>query len=159
MICRACPLFDMTHRYLQKWYEDSFRIFSRQLLNLQDTLKTTFRQPTEKFQKPSRLLPDTLKTPQILYSGTSQYLNMIAPGGWGVGGSPPHNHTTSWPNLQVENLQELKLTWVPSWARVWQKSYQSNPTAVRLTWVVRFQSQPNSKLSTLSNGYILIRFP
>ena len=40
---------------------------------------------------------------------------------WLVGGwSPLHNHTTSWLNLQVEDLQELKTSWIPSWARVWQ---------------------------------------
>ena len=32
------------------WYEDSFSTFSRQLLNHQDTVKTTFRQPPKNFQ-------------------------------------------------------------------------------------------------------------
>ena len=49
----------------------------------QDNLQTT----SKNFQKPSRLLPETLKTPQRICLGTSQYLNMLAPGGW-VGGGP-----------------------------------------------------------------------
>ena len=65
---------------------------------------------SKNFQKPFRLLPETLKTPQRICLGTSQYSNMLAPGGW-VGGlvspSPLHNNTTLW-HLQVEDLQELK---------------------------------------------------
>ena len=44
----------------------------------QDNLQTTYKN----FQKPSRLLPETLKTPQRICLGTSQYLNMLAPVGW-----------------------------------------------------------------------------
>ena len=34
------------------------------------------------FMSTSRLLPDTLKAPQIICLGTSHCLNMMAPGGW-----------------------------------------------------------------------------
>ena len=34
-------------------------------------------------------------------------------GGWWVGGTLVENNATSWPNLQVKNLQEFKSSWIP----------------------------------------------
>ena len=125
-VCELCiwcvghvPLFDMTHRYLPKMVQRQFYPFfkttSKPLRNSQDNLQKTSRKLSETIQTTVRHLEDTSDNlfrhlTVLKYDST----------GWLGGWSPLHNHTTLWPNLQVENLQELKWTWVPSWARVWQ---------------------------------------
>ena len=68
-------------------------------------------------QRLTRLLPDNLQTTQRLYLVATQYLDMLAPGGWvgrGVyvlGGHHLHNHTTSWLHLASWNLPDSQLSW------------------------------------------------
>ena len=66
---------------------------------------TTMSRPSDNIQNPSRRLPDILKPPQIRHPYVLKYDSPR----WLVGWSPLHNHTTSWPNLQVEDLQERSI--------------------------------------------------
>ena len=116
-LCRVCPIiwYDLQisskrgTKKISAHLPENFWTLSRSR-HPRDNLQVTSRKPSETLETTAWHLRYSVFENQSFYK-------------WLVGWSQLHNLTTLWPNFQVEDLQELKLTWVPSWARERQKWY------------------------------------
>ena len=79
-----------------------------------DRVKLPETLPKQSRQHACRDPLDCCQTTQRLYLVTTQYLNMIASGGW-VASHYVHNHTTSWLHLASSDIM--------SWKNFGPKSY------------------------------------